>query len=191
MRYKLNLGVSQVEKKWNRQGIPEVVCIFQTHDDFNNKRGYKMNQLPDEILKFNRSTHSYMKTLEFLKGVGSCGDFLTRFHRQQSTPAGFDPVIHGLTEGTRGWKMFNRTRSMSGKCIGGKRQQCCQEYVDRLQGIAFQSPIHSAIAIVNLLPTRLDMDANLDLRIHYQPFINFVQMNSNLMFLPEKDALLD
>ena len=192
IRYKLNVPITQVEKKWNRQGVPEVLCIFQSLTDFNNRNGYKMNHLPKEILKYNRTEHSFHKAIEFLRGVGSGGDFLQRFSRTAQSPPGFNPIIHGLTEATRGWKVFNPTRSLSRQCIGGKRRLCCAEYVAKLEAMDFKGMdiVQQAITVVKILPSRLDDANNKVLRDHYSAFIFFVYQNQELMFTPSKDHYL-
>jgi hypothetical protein len=192
IRYKLNTPISQLEKKWNRQGASEVLCVFQSFTNFSNRTWYRLNQLPREILRFNRSAHSLQKATEFLRGVGAGGDFLQRFMRQAPL-RGFNPVIYGLTEATRGWKVFNPTRSISRQCITGKRQLCCAEYVAHLENSGFKDMdlVHQAMAVVKIIPTRLDSVDNEVLRNHYDDFVRYVRANQSVMFTPVQDVRVD
>jgi type III secretory pathway lipoprotein EscJ len=78
---------------------------------------------------------------------------------------------------------------MSGQCIGGKRRQCCGEYVQLLedQNIKDMDPVHQAISIMKVLPTRFDDSKNDALRIHYARFIKYIQDTPNTMFFPAED----
>jgi len=193
LRYDIqNLPTTQSQKMWCRQGVPEVLCLFRTFTDMTNRNGFKINLLPPEILRTNRTQHGLQKTTEFLRGVGNGGAFLSLFHRTQPPPMYFSPIIFGLTEGTRGWRIFNPSRSMSGQCIGGKRKECCARYIQHLKSVGIQDmdPIEAAIQVVEIIPSRFDDTQNTELCNHYKDFIQTVQAHPTLMFLPSADQLV-
>jgi hypothetical protein len=190
VRSKLNQPLRQTEKIWNRQGVPEILLLFESYADLKNNNAFRINQLPKEILKYNRNQHSFQKAVEFLRGVGSGGMFLQRYIRKQALPYGFSPIIHGLTEGTRGWKVFNPSRSMSGKCFGGKRQTCCVDFVKALEEESFEilEDFEQAVLISTILPTRMDEPKNRALCLHYQPFIDNIRNEKyNHSYFPSAD----
>lgn len=177
VRSKLNQPLLQTEKICNRQGVPEILLLFESYTDLKNNNAFRINQLPKEILKYSRNQHSFQKAVEFLRGGGSGGMFLQRYVRRQALPFGYSPIIHGLTEGTRGWKVFNPSRSMSGKCFGGKRQTCCVDFVKALEEESFEKleDFEQAVLISTILPTRMDDLKNRALCLHYQPFIENIR----------------
>ena len=190
VRSKLNHPLRQTGKIWNRQGVPEILLLFESFSDLKNNNAFRINQLPKEILKYNRNQHSFQKAVEFLRGVGSGGMFLQRYIRRQALPYGYSPIIHGLTEGTRGWKVFNPSRSMSGKCFGGKRQTCCVDFVKALEEESFEKleDFEQAVLISTILPTRMDDPKNKALCLHYQPFIENIRNETyNHSYFPSAD----
>jgi len=191
MRSKLNQPLKQTDKIWSRQGVPEILLLFESYTDLKNNNAFRINQLPKEIIKFSRTPHSFQKTIEFLRGVGSGGMFLQRYIRKQPLPFGFSPIISGLTEGTRGWKVFNPSRSMSGKCFGGKRQTCCVDFVQSLMDESFEKlqDFEQAVLISTILPTRMDDSKNRALSLHYEAFINNIRKEQqNHSFFPSVDV---
>jgi hypothetical protein len=172
---------AQLARKWNRQGVPEVTCLFRTLTDFINRTGDRLTELPKEVLKFTRSKHCLQRVTEFLRFTGTAGRFLQRYIRAQK-PLYFSAVLHGLTEHTRGWKIFN-----SGSCKKGKRRHCCEVHKKLLDTTVFceETLKQQIMHIFWVIPSRLDFPENQPLREHFRDFIQWTRDYPEWMFFPD------
>jgi hypothetical protein len=72
----------RADKKWNRQGVNDVVCLFQNQFDMKKDRTYKLNKLPGSVLKFKHTTNCINIMNEFIR---SC-PFVYNYTRKTPIP---------------------------------------------------------------------------------------------------------
>lgn len=203
---------------WQRKPAAQAIEVHRFAEEiYGGRRGFPLGCIPREILRFKRTKLSLMKAQEFLKGTGEAGAFFRQFWISSSPATGppppsfprsrffgcyYDPNLNGLTEGTRGWKIFNRLRPITGSCETARHnnKKCCSGYRRILEQLLPVEERPSAVSsssverersnrdririVMQILPTIIDEEKNRGLREHFRKFIDYVEKNPKKLFLP-------
>lgn len=168
------------ERKWNRQGINEIMTLAVSPEQRNLRNITRMNSLPKGVLRFNATARSFNESTEFLRCVGPSGSFLQKFTRKQPAPPGFTVPPEYLCHKASGWKTFKKT-NFDQPC----KPTCVCSHVQVLRGVTTED---SVINLISAVPSSLEKTSQQNaFALHFKNFIQFIQTNPTIGFYPEKD----
>ena len=168
------------DRKWHRQGINEIMTLSIDANARNRKTITRMNTLPKSVLRYNNSVQGFYEITEFLRCVGSHGNFLNKFTRKQLPPKGFSVPNEDLCQFASGWKVFKKTKE-NDQCKAGC--QCCNVNVVKCDNLQ-----DTVINLIKAVPSSLDQKAGQVFETHFATFIQFIKENPDLSFYPNQDA---
>jgi hypothetical protein len=163
------------KKKWQRQGLNEILCLALSASDRANKKFIKLNALPKGVLRLAKTQQCYCDLLEFIKGVGSSNNFLQRFKRMNMLPPGFSLMDENLCDCSKGWRVFKKDSDDCSSCS-------CRE-INIVKGENLKDSITN---LMGSIPSALELNHS-PIVAHFAPFVDFVKTHPDILFFPQQD----